>query len=189
MQNTLSFKNQFLVAMPQLDDPHFSHTVTYVVDHSTDGGAMGFVINRPANLSIGDLFEQLSIEPYPMVDQKALIYSGGPLNTDRGFVLHSNDRTHWSATVKITSEYSVTTSRDILDAIATGAGPLQYFFALGCVGWAPGQLEQEVSSNTWLTTPSDEEIIFNLSPELRWQAAALQMGVDLHLMSHHVGHA
>ncbi len=188
MQHSLSLKNQFLIAMPQLEDPHFSHTVTYVVDHTHDG-AMGFIINRPSRLSMGDLLAQHKIEPYPVLNKNAPIYAGGPLHTDRGFILHSNDRTAWAATVKITHEYSITTSRDILEAIALGLGPNQYFFALGHAGWTAGQLEQEVTANTWLTTPADEDIIFNVRTELRWQAAALQMGIDMHLMSHHVGHA
>lgn len=188
MHHPLSLKNQFLIAMPQLADPHFAHTVTYVVDHTSES-AMGFIINRPSQLTMGDLLKQHNIEPYPICDINKPIYAGGPLHRDRGFVLHSNDRTNWAATVKITPEYSVTTSRDILEAIAMGIGPGQYFLALGHVGWTAGQLEQEIANNTWLTTPTDEDIIFTVRPELRWQAAALQMGVDLHLISHHVGHA
>lgn len=188
MHHSLSLKNHFLIAMPQLSDPHFSHTVTYIVDHTPEG-AMGFIVNRPAKLSITDLLKQHKIEPLPIFDRNIPIYAGGPLNTDRGFILHSNDNTSWAATIKITPDYSITTSRDILESIAMGIGPNQYFFALGHAGWTEGQLEQEIANNTWLTAPADEDIIFNVRPELRWQAAALQMGVDIHLMTQHAGHA
>ena len=188
MQQYLGLKNQFLIAMPQLSDPRFSHTVTYVVNHTADG-AMGFIINRPSPSSFGDMFKKYKIEPYPGFNQTTPIYNGGPLQPDRGFILHSNDRINWSNTVKITDDFSVTASKDVLEAIAMGVGPNQYLFTLGYTSWSEQQVEQEMAANTWLTVPMDENVMFNLPSELRWQAAGLQVGIDIHLMPQHAGHA
>ncbi len=189
MQSILNFRNQFLIAMPQLADPHFAHTLTYVAEHN-DQGAIGLTINRLSTINIGDILEQFKIKPTSTtLDLATPIYTGGPVNPERGFILHPNENFSWASTIKVTAQLCITTSRDVLEAIAMGKGPSQYLFALGYAAWEAKQLEQEMSANAWLNTPCNEHIIFNVPPEQRWQAAALQIGVDLRFMSRHVGHA
>ncbi len=182
-----SLTNHFLIAMPGLLDPNFARTVTYICEHG-EHGAMGIVINRPLEVTLGPLLSQLGITPRDPGVARIPIYQGGPVQTDRGFVLHSGGHTYES-TLPITPEISITTSRDILEAIAAGEGPEQVLIALGYAGWAGGQLEQEMSANAWLNGPASSEIIFRLKPSARWLAAAQLLGVDLNLMSGEAGHA
>ncbi len=182
-----SLTNHFLIAMPALQDPNFSRTVTYVCEH-TDQGAMGIVINRPTEVTLGDLFKQLEISTDLLSVRDTVVYQGGPVQTDRGFVLHTGGPT-FDSTLSITPDISVTTSRDVLEAIATGSGPEQTLIALGYAGWAGGQLEQEMSANAWLSGPANDEIIFRMDTEARWLAAAKLLGVDLNLLSGEAGHA
>lgn len=184
---TTSLTNHFLIAMPGLLDPNFARTVTYICEHN-EHGAMGIVINRPLNVTLGALLSQLGIQTmHPRVAQIP-IYQGGPVQTDRGFVLHSGGHSYES-TLSITPEISITTSRDILEAIAAGEGPEHVLVALGYAGWAGGQLEQEMSANAWLNGPASLEIIFEMDPSARWMAAAQLIGVDLNLLSGEAGHA
>lgn len=179
--------NQFLIAMPGLRDPNFSRTVTYVCEH-TDQGAMGIVINRPLEIHLGEMLEQLDIEIRDLRVLDTPIYLGGPVQTDRGFVLHSEGETY-DSTLNIAPNISVTTSRDVLEAIAAGQGPAWRLIALGYAGWGGGQLEQEMGTNAWLSGPADGDILFRLPAGRRWLAAASLIGVDLNLMSAEVGHA
>jgi len=187
MTFTTSLTNHFLIAMPGLQDPNFSRTVTYVCEH-TEQGAMGIVINRPMDIRLGEMLDQLDIksEDHQVLD--ALVYLGGPVQPERGFVLHTSGN-GFDSTLTITPEISVTTSRDVLEAIASGRGPARRLIALGYAGWGSGQLEQEMSANAWLSGPADEEIIFKLPPNARWQAAADLLGVDMNLLSGEAGHA
>jgi len=187
MSIAANLTNHFLIAMPGLQDPNFHRTVTYLCEHSEDG-AMGIVVNRPMDLNLGDILEQMQIpiQKGASVDQPVFI--GGPVATDRGFVLHSSNRL-WDSTLQITPGISVTTSRDILEAIASGSGPQESLIALGYAGWASGQLEQELSSNAWLSGPADMEIIFRVPSAQRWKAAAMLLGVDLDQISTEIGHA
>lgn len=179
--------NHFLIAMPSLDDPNFSRTVTYICEHN-EHGAMGLVLNRPSELTLAEMFEQMKISKITPELANRQIFSGGPVGGERGFVLHTH--THpWDATLEITPEISVTTSRDILSAMARNEGPEKFLVTLGYAGWGPGQLEQEIQDNAWLSGPADPSIIFDLPPEARWEAAALLLGVDLHLISTEAGHA
>jgi len=187
MTFSTSLTNHFLIAMPGLQDPNFSRTVTYVCEH-TEQGAMGIVINRPMEIRLGAMLDQLDIESQDRQVLDALVYLGGPVQPERGFVLHSGGE-GFDSTLSITPEISVTTSRDVLEAIADGKGPAQRLIALGYAGWGGGQLEQEMSANAWLSGPADEEIIFKLPAAARWQAAANLLGVDLNLMSGEAGHA
>lgn len=187
MHDTQSLTNQFLIAMPGLADPNFSRTVTYICEHNAQG-AMGIVVNRPINLHLGEMLDQLQI-PASSVDARELpIYLGGPVQTDRGFVLHSGDRV-WDSTLRITPHVSVTTSKDILEAIAQGHGPAYALIALGYAGWSGGQLEDEISANAWLSGPASDEILFLTPAEQRWHAAARLLGVDMDLLSMDAGHA
>ena len=179
--------DHFLIAMPDLQDLNFRRTVTYICEHN-DEGAMGIVINNPINLSVREIFEQLDIESANTSFGNQEIYLGGPVSEDRGFILHKKGG-NWTSTLKINDEISITTSRDILEAMARGEGPEETLVALGYAGWAPGQLEGELAQNAWLSGPADTDIIFKLPAEKRWHAAAQLLGVDLSLLSTEAGHA
>jgi putative transcriptional regulator len=187
MNAASNLSNHFLIAMPGLEDANFYRTVTYICEHNEEG-AMGIVVNRPLDIALGDILEQMEI---PVANQdgcQQMVFAGGPVQTERGFVLH-NTNSSWDATLQITPEISITTSRDILEAIAAGTGPQQSLVALGYAGWGGGQLEEEMSANAWLSGPADSKIIFKLPPQERWQAAAKLLGVDMNLMSGEAGHA
>ncbi|MCU0835616.1 MAG: YqgE/AlgH family protein [Chromatiaceae bacterium] len=179
--------NHFLIAMPGLRDPNFSRTVTYLCEH-TEQGAMGIVINRPMEIRLGEVLAQLDIETRDRAVLDSLVYLGGPVQPERGFVLHSGDHS-FDSTLAITAEISVTTSRDVLEAIAAGRGPEHHLVALGYAGWGGGQLEEEMGANAWLSGPADQDIIFHMPADARWLAAAQLLGVDLNLLSGEAGHA
>ncbi|QAY83745.1 YqgE/AlgH family protein [Pseudomonas arsenicoxydans] len=181
-------KHHFLIAMPHMADPNFAHTLTYIVEH-TANGAMGLVVNRPQDLNLADILEQLrpDIEP-PTLCQHVPIFIGGPAQTDRGFVLHPSGKT-FQATVDLEGDLSLSTSQDVLFAIADGVGPPKSLIALGYAGWEAGQLEAELAQNAWLTCPFDAAILFNTSSELRLEAAAKRLGVNLSLLTSQAGHA
>lgn len=174
--------------MPSLADPNFAHTVTLVCEHST-AGAMGLVINRPTEVKLSDLFEHLELEATASSPHEQVIYAGGPVQRDRGFVVHPPDSNTWDATTLISAEVAITTSRDILAALARGEGPQQSLVALGYAGWGAGQLEQELAQNTWLSGPIDTKVIFETETARRWHAAAANMGIDISLLSSESGHA
>lgn len=182
-----SLTNQFLIAMPGLADPNFHHTVTFICAHNEDG-AMGIVINRPMELALADIFAQMNLTPCSPDVGNMIIHQGGPVQTDRGFVLHRPD-TSWHSSINVSDEIGVTTSRDILEAIAEGRGPGEAFIALGYAGWAAGQLEQEIKENAWLSGPAGSDIIFRTPVERRWEQAARLLGVDVNLLSPDIGHA
>ncbi|SFM63168.1 putative transcriptional regulator [Ectothiorhodospira mobilis] len=185
MENA-NFTDQFLIAMPSLEDPNFFHSVAYVCEHS-DEGAMGIVINHPTELTLGSVLEHMGITAQAPVEQVP-VYNGGPVQSDRGFILHSSEQ-RWTSTMQVSEAIAVTTSRDILEAMAAGEGPERYLIALGYAGWGPGQLEQEIGDNAWLTCDADTDILFHQPAERRWQAAAGRLGVDLSLLSGQSGHA
>lgn len=187
MNSGIDLTNHFLIAMPGLEDANFFHTVTYICEHN-EQGAMGIVLNRPTDLHLNDILEQLDIPVSTSSKAEQTIYVGGPVQTDRGFVLHSSEST-WDSTMMVTEGISITTSRDILKAIADGDGPEQTLIALGYAGWGGGQLEEELTANTWLNGPADKQIIFNTPPEKRWQEAAKLLGIDLNLLSGDTRHA
>jgi putative transcriptional regulator len=187
MNDHVSLKNQFLIAMPGLADPNFSRTVTYVCEHGSHG-AMGIVVNRPSELRLADVLEHMQIAEAIPHSGDQTVYVGGPVETERGFVLHSHTDS-WDSTMEVTDEISITTSRDILEAMARGEGPARSLVALGYAGWGAGQLEDELQHNAWLSGPADPSIIFDLPVEQRWEAAARLLGVDLRLLSTDAGHA
>lgn len=182
-----NFKDHFLIAMPALTEGFFAHSLTYVCDHS-ENGAMGLVINRPMDLNLVDVLEHLKIEGL-RTQRTDPVMAGGPVHTDRGFVLHRPGEREWQSTLHLTDEVALTTSRDILEAIAHNEGPDHILVALGYAGWSAGQLEDELAANTWLTLPADAGIIFNTPYEKRLDAAAAKLGIDLALMAPGAGHA
>ena len=182
-----NFTNQFLIAMPSLRDPNFSQTVTYICAHNEDG-AMGLVINRPANCDLGEILAQMQMEPDNQSISKIPVYQGGPVHTDRGFVLHE-PISEWDSSITVSESLNVTTSRDILHAIAESSGPQNYLIALGYAGWSAGQLEEEIKENTWLNVSADLDIIFNTPCELRWTSATALLGIDHYQISTGIGHA
>ena len=187
MQDSPSLTNHFLIAMPGLADPNFFHTVTYICEHDAEG-AMGIVINRPLDMTLGEILGHMEIETTDPRIATQPVFQGGPVQPERGFVLHS-PLGNWQATLKITDEFGVTASQDILTAIAQHHGPEKNLVALGYAGWAAGQLEQEIAQNAWLSGPADPKIVFDMPHEQRWSAAAASLGVDLNLLSGDVGHA
>ncbi|HRE56121.1 MAG TPA: YqgE/AlgH family protein [Candidatus Competibacter sp.] len=187
MIETTYLTNQFLIAMPALADPNFFQTVTYISEHNASG-ALGLIINRPLGLSLGQLLEHLQIRT-DRSDLAALpVYQGGPVQPEQGFVIHSPIG-QWGATLHVTEQIGITTSRDILQAVARGEGPERWLLTLGYAGWGPGQLERELAENAWLSTPADPDILFYKPSEQRWAAAAALLGVDLNLLSSNAGHA
>lgn len=185
--SSLSLTNHFLIAMPSLADPNFQRTVTYICEHN-EQGAMGIVINRPLNLTLGKVFEHMQIaSDLPDVGHQT-VFMGGPVQTERGFVLH-RPVGRWDHTLRISEQLGLATSKEILEDIARGAGPDEIFVALGYAGWGAGQLEQEMADNAWLSGPADSQIIFQTPWQQRWEAAAAAMGVDMHHLSNQVGHA
>ena len=180
-------RDHFLLAMPALREGIFSHSITYICDHSVNG-AMGIVINQPLDLSVAEIFEHLQITVKGTLPEVPVM-AGGPVQIDHGFVLHRNCDINWEASLKVTEEISLTTSRDILKSIAEGSGPQDHLIALGYAGWSAGQLEEELAENSWLTLPADSDIIFSTPYQQRHSAAAAILGVDMNLISGQAGHA
>lgn len=183
----MELTNQFLLAMPTLEDPNFHRTLTYVCEHS-EHGAMGLVVNRPLAITVGEVLRHLEIEPDAGDLAQQPVYQGGPVETERGFILHA-PLGRWEGTLQLDDDLGVTTSRDILEAMARGEGPERALVTLGYSGWGAGQLEAEVAQNAWLTCPASRDILFDVPPEERLVTAAARMGVDLDLLSSDTGHA
>ncbi len=180
-------KHHLLIAMPHLADPNFAQTVIYLVEHN-EQGAMGLIINRPNGLNLADVLEQLRPDSEPASRcEDIAIFSGGPVQTDRGFVLHPAGEIY-QATLAL-GELSLSTSQDVLFAIAEGSGPAQSLIALGYAGWEAGQLEAELVDNAWLSCPVDLDILFQTPAELRLDAAAAHLGINLALLTSQAGHA
>ncbi len=181
-------KHHFLIAMPSMSDPNFAQSITYICEHD-DEGAMGIVINRPLDLTVGDVLSHLNIKRYDHQFDDTPVMCGGPVQTERGFVLHRTGQSCWDTSRQIHNDLWVTSSRDILTAIANNEGPTETLIALGYAGWSPGQLDEEMAQNAWLSVKADPHIIFNTPYEQRWHAAAKLLGVDMSLLSNQVGHA
>lgn len=179
---------QLLIAMPSLADPNFSQTVTLICEH-TDRGSLGIVINRPMPMRMGEVFEQLSLEAVRPALRELPVLRGGPVQPDRGFVIHSGGPRSWESSMEVAEGLVVTTSRDILKAIAQGEGPERVVMTLGYAGWDAGQLEAEICQNAWLNAPCDAGIVFDVPFEARWHAAARALGVDMNRLSRFSGRA
>jgi putative transcriptional regulator len=181
-----SLCNHFLIAMPNMQDSSFTHSVTYICEHSSEG-AMGIVINNPMPMMLHEIFAQMGLEESGGHGHQTVM-AGGPVQQERGFVIHASD-TEWHSTLKVSPEISLTASRDVIAAIAEGHGPKECLVALGYAGWGEGQLEAEIAANSWLTVPASKHIIFNTPFEQRWTAAAQALGIDVNLISNVAGHA
>ncbi|MGJ8670756.1 MAG: YqgE/AlgH family protein [Oceanococcus sp.] len=184
-----SLRNQFLIAMPSLADSNFERSVSLLCEHGDDG-ALGLVINRPTDLDVASMLDHLEIDCSGLseADSKQAIYWGGPVQTDRGFVLHS-PLGDWESTIQLSSHLGVSTSRDILTSIGAGAGPEKFLITLGYAGWEHGQLEQEILQNSWLNITADQSVIFETDSGQRWEAATRLLGIDPSSISTGVGHA
>ena len=182
-----SLTSQLLIAMPGMEDPNFSSTVTLICEHNDDG-ALGIVINRPLSINLGGLFEQLSLDdPDPNAASHPVLM-GGPVGPERGFVLHEPVASYEN-TLAVSSDIQLTLSRDVLDAMAKGHGPGKTLVALGYAGWEPGQLEDEMMANAWLNVSATPDIVFDLPFKDRWHAAAGALGIDMSRLSPDAGHA
>jgi putative transcriptional regulator len=188
---TVSLANHFLIAMPAMADPNFSRTLTYICEHNPEG-AIGIVVNRPLEMSLADLFERVNIdleagEPAERFSRLP-VYFGGPVQTDRGFVLH-RPAGDWQSSLAVNSEIALTSSRDILQAMGSAGSPSEVLVSLGYAGWTAGQLEWELAQNAWLTVEADPAIIFAQPTEERLAAAMQLLGVDFANLSDVAGHA
>ncbi|XPF94016.1 YqgE/AlgH family protein [Colwellia sp. RE-S-Sl-9] len=183
----INFENQLLIAMPALNDSYFNRSVIYVCEHN-DEGAMGLIINLPINMTLNELLEHIEadVESNPVMNQKVL--TGGPVSTQRGFVLHSPQK-GWQSSLALSSDVMITTSKDILMALGTESAPEKFLVTLGYAGWSPGQLEEEIKENSWLTIDADNDILFNTPIEQRWKKATEKLGIDIAHLSNDVGHA
>lgn len=187
----LNLADHFLIAMPSMLDPIFGGAVVYLCEHNADG-ALGVVINKPTDMTMDVLFERIELklesgEQGIALSEKAVMF-GGPVQVDRGFVLHE-PLGQFSATMKVSDDMGLTTSRDVLEAMAMGRGPRRVLVTLGCSGWSAGQLEQEIAKNGWLTVRADRNIIFDLPLEQRFSAAMKLLGIDPAMLAGGAGHA
>lgn len=183
-----SLENHFLIAMPDLHDSFFERTVTYICEHNEDG-AMGLIINQPADVPLSKLLEQIEIKvPGESALSRAPVYTGGPVGTDRGFVLHT-PQDGWRSSLRMSNDIMVTTSRDILQAFGSAHAPENFILTLGYSGWDAGQLEEELANNSWLTIPAEADILFDTPSSERWQKAAEKLGIDIWQLAPGAGHA
>jgi putative transcriptional regulator len=182
-----NFTHHFLIAMPAMADPHFSHTLTYVCEHSAEG-ALGIVVNKATDMTLSALFEQIDV---PLADaelRRLPVHFGGPVQVDRGFVLH-RPLGNWQSTLAVDDDVGLTTSKDVLEAVGRGEGPKDVFVSLGYAGWSAGQLEHEISQNAWLTVAADADVMFDTPADARLPAAMRLLGIDFSRLSGAVGHA
>ncbi len=179
--------NQFLIAMPGLADPNFSKTVTYIFKHS-EQGAMGLVINRPTKMHLAHVFDQLQLTCTDVAVESQPVLQGGPVHTEQGFVIHPPGGS-WEYSMEISQHVHITTSRDILVSMARGEGPRDAMVALGFANWDAGQLEAEITANTWLTVDYNQQVLFDVPYDDRWRAAGRLLGIDVTNLGVDAGHA
>ena len=188
-ENSNSLEDQFLIAMPQLQDPWFANSVTYIWKHNAEG-ALGIVVNKPMKASVADIFKELeivcSVDEEPFRQQRVL--AGGPVERDKGFIIHDSSNS-WDSSISISPGVSICTSKQILQDIADGKGPENYLVALGCAGWDAGQLEQELIDNAWLTTPADISLLYSRDFSRKPASAAALLGINLSQLSPDAGHS
>lgn len=187
MDTSSSLINQLLIAMPGMADPNFSSTVTLICEHNDDG-ALGIIINRPLNLKLSGLFEQLAVDDADPDVASSPVMAGGPVGTERGFVLHGKDHS-FENTLSVSDDIQLTLSRDVIDAMAAGDGPDRSLVAIGYAGWEPGQLEEEMLANAWINVDATPELVFDTPFDERWDSAARLLGIDIASISPDAGHA
>ena len=183
----VNLTHHFLIAMPNMADPYFTRSLTFICEHN-EQGALGVVVNRPIDMTLAALFERLSLELPEHGIGRSPVYFGGPVQTDRGFVLHA-PLGEWQSTLAVRGKLGLTTSRDILEAVQQGTGPARMLVTLGYSGWSAGQLENEIKQNAWLTVEAQDSIIFDMPAEDRLAAAMEVLGVDYARLSEDAGHA
>ena len=183
----VNLTHHFLIAMPSMADPHFAHKLIYVCEHNAKG-ALGIVINKPIDMTLSSLFEQINVPLGDSELREARVHYGGPVQIDRGFVLH-RPLGSWQSTLAISDDLGLTTSKDILEAVGHGEGPEDVLISLGYAGWSADQLEQEIGQNAWLTVEADSDVLFAEPAETRLPAAMKLLGIDFSRLSDAVGHA
>jgi putative transcriptional regulator len=192
--SSINLTNQFLIAMPGMADETFAGAVVYMCEH-TDKGALGLVINKPIDIKLKNLFEkvELTLDRSDLADEP--VYFGGPVQTERGFVLHERlggdggDGAHYNSSLQIPGGLEMTTSKDVLEALSNGAGPKKILVTLGYSGWSAGQLEEEIGRNGWITVSAEPGIIFDTPVEQRYDKALSLLGIDPRMLSQEAGHA
>jgi len=187
MGASVNLTHHFLIAMPAMADPRFAHTLTYVCEHN-DEGALGIVVNKPIDMTLSSLFEQINV---PLGDsrlRRRQVLFVGPVQVARGFVLH-RPLGNWQSTLAVSEDLGLTTSKDVLEALARGDGPKDVLVSLGYAGWSAGQLEQELAQNAWLTVDADADVLFGVPPDRRLPAAMSRLGIDFSRLSDGAGHA
>lgn len=183
-----SFENKLLIAMPNLDDPYFARSLTYICEHS-EQGAMGLVINQPVGMTLKELINQADEEAIVLAEKAdKIVLAGGPVSQDRGFILHTS-QPGWSASLPLTEEIMVTTSKDILSVLGTDKAPDKSLVTLGYAGWTAGQLEEEVQDNAWLLIDADMELLFDVPVHKKWETAVQKLGIDVWQLGPEAGHA
>jgi putative transcriptional regulator len=183
----VNLTHHFLIAMPAMADPRFANTLAYICEHNPEG-AVAIVVNKPIDMTLSGLFERIDI---PLANQRlsnARVLLGGPMQADRGFVLH-RPLGNWQSTLAVNDDLGLTTSKDVLEAASRGEGPDDFLVSLGYAGWGAGQLEQELAANAWLTVEADPDVIFEVPAERRLPAAMQLLGIDFSRLSEDVGHA
>ncbi|ABZ75746.1 protein of unknown function DUF179 [Shewanella halifaxensis HAW-EB4] len=184
-----SLQNHFLIAMPSLQDTYFERSLIYICEHD-EKGAMGIVVNKPSGIIVDELLEQMELteEPEPIDSLAGEVLVGGPVNPERGFVLHTTQDC-WSNSETVSDDIMLTTSQDILTCLGSDKAPEKFLIALGYAGWTRGQLEQELIENTWLSIPATAELLFEIEHDQRWQQATESLGFDIWQLSNLTGHA
>lgn len=185
--DSVNLTDNFLIAMPTLEDPYFSNALVYICEHN-ENGALGIIVNRPIDMDLAGLFEKIDLKLEAEDMARLPVYFGGPVQLDRGFVLH-RPIGNWQSTLAINSEIGLTSSRDILTSVGSAGLPSEIIVTLGYAGWDAGQLEDELGQNSWLTVPAKASILFDMSPEERLPAAMQNLGISFSQLSDVAGHA
>ncbi|MDP2879984.1 MAG: YqgE/AlgH family protein [Azonexus sp.] len=185
--DNVNLTDNFLIAMPTLEDPYFSNSLIYICEHN-ENGALGIIVNRPIDMNLAGLFDKIDIKLEAENLANLPVYFGGPVQLDRGFVLH-RPIGRWQSTLAVNSEVGLTSSRDVLNSVGSAGLPAEIIVTLGYAGWDAGQLENELAQNSWLTVPAKAEILFDLPPEERLPAAMQKLGISFTQLSDVAGHA
>ena len=185
--NSVNLTDHFLIAMPAMEDPYFSNALVYVCEHN-ENGALGIIVNRPIDMNLGGLLEKIDIKLEAQEMARHPVYFGGPVQLDRGFVLH-RPIGQWQSTLSVNAEVGLTSSRDVLASVGAAGLPAEIIISLGYAGWEAGQLENELAQNSWLTVPAEAGILFDLPSEERLPAAMQKLGISFTQLSDVAGHA